>query len=140
MKQTLTMHLKRPLRLKHPPPPRTPCPREMIHISNFWVENDSHKRKPDQPKAGDESAFSALCQEFSRLRQDFSARRRPRSTCHQGYSTSEYPLMFNLPMIRGYSYNIIMVASDPKIFRLRRAKNRVFGVFRVKNFPPATGL
>ena len=37
----------------------------------------------------------------------------------------------------GYSY---MVGSDPKIFRLRRAKNRVFGVFRVKNFPPAAGL
>ena len=48
------------------------------------------------------------------------------------------PLMLNLHMIRGgYSY---MLGSDPKIFRLRRAKNRVFGVFRVKNFPPAAGL
>ena len=33
-----------------------------------------------------------------------------------------------------------MVGSDPKIFRLRRVKNRVFGVFRVKFFPPAAGL
>ena len=36
----------------------------------------------------------------------------------------------------GYSY---MLGSDPKIFRLRRAKNRVFDVFEAKNFPPAAG-
>ena len=45
--------------------------------------------------------------------------------------------MLDLLMIRGYSY---MVGSDPKIVRLRLAKNRGFDVFGVNKFPPAAGL
>ena len=54
------------------------------------------------------------------------------------------PLIKNLLLIRvggvflygGYSYP----TQISKKIRLRRAKNRVFGVFEAKNFPPAAGI
>ena len=53
------------------------------------------------------------------------------------------PLNSNLLLIRGGILmwgGGILIWSDPKNFRLRRAKNRVLGVFGVKKFPPAAGL